>query len=76
MRSRHGLAILREMGIENGVAASADDYVALAVRLGYDPYERQALRARIAQRQERLYGQTRWIEPMKAFLRQAASGGA
>jgi predicted O-linked N-acetylglucosamine transferase (SPINDLY family) len=74
MRSRHGLAILREMGIEDGVAASADDYVALAVRLGYDPIERQALRARIAERQERLYSQTGWIEPLKAFLRQAATG--
>jgi len=76
MRSRHGLAILQEMEIEDGVAASADDYVALAVRLGYDRYGRQTLRARIAERQERLYSQTDWIGPLKAFLRQAATGAA
>ncbi|HEY4031817.1 MAG TPA: tetratricopeptide repeat protein [Caulobacteraceae bacterium] len=75
MRSRHGLAILREIGVEDGVAASADDYVALAVRLGCDRYERLAFRARIAERKERVYGQTGWIAPLKAFLRQTASGG-
>jgi predicted O-linked N-acetylglucosamine transferase (SPINDLY family) len=74
MRSRHGLAILTEMGIEDGVAADADGYVALAVRLGLDAAARQGLRARIAERKARLYGQTGWIEPLKAFLRHAATG--
>lgn len=70
MRSRHGLAILSEMGIEDGVAANADGYVALAVRLGRDPGARQVFKARIAERKGRLFGQTAWIEPMKAWLRE------
>jgi protein O-GlcNAc transferase len=73
MRSRHGLAILQEMGVEEGIADSADGYVALAVRLGLDGEARQRLRARIAERKARLYGQTGWIESMKAFLRRIAS---
>jgi predicted O-linked N-acetylglucosamine transferase (SPINDLY family) len=74
MRSRHGLAILQEMGVEDGIAASADDYVALAARLGVDEGARRAFKARIAGRKGRLYGRTEWIEPLKAFLRTAASG--
>jgi protein O-GlcNAc transferase len=75
LRSRHGLAILDEMGIEDGIARSAEDYVAIAIRLGRDSEARQALKEKIAERKGRLYGQTGWIEPMKAFLRRAASGG-
>lgn len=75
MRSRHGLAILQEMGVDEGIAGSADDYVALAARLGRDPDARLALRARIAERKARLYGRMDWIEPLKAFLRSAATDG-
>ena len=75
MRGRHGLAIFKEMDIKEGIAESADDYVALAVRLGLNPAERQALKARIAERKARLYDQTDWVEPLKAFLRQAARAG-
>jgi protein O-GlcNAc transferase len=75
LRSRHGLAILREMGVEEGIAQSADDYVALAVYLGLDREARRRLRARIAGRKDRLYGRTDWIEPMKTFLRRIDSGG-
>jgi predicted O-linked N-acetylglucosamine transferase (SPINDLY family) len=74
MRGRHGLAILRGMGIEDGIAASADDYVAAAVRLGRDAEARAALKALVAERKGRLYGQTAWIDPMMAFLREAARG--
>jgi predicted O-linked N-acetylglucosamine transferase (SPINDLY family) len=61
------------MGVEEGLAASADDYVALAVRLGRDTPARQTFRSRIEERKSRLYGQTGWIEPMKAFLRRVAT---
>jgi predicted O-linked N-acetylglucosamine transferase (SPINDLY family) len=74
MRSRHGLAILREMGIKEGIAASADDYMDLAVRLGLDEGERRRFKALIAERKGRLNGRTDWIEPLKGFLREAASG--
>jgi predicted O-linked N-acetylglucosamine transferase (SPINDLY family) len=74
MRSRHGLAILRGMGIEDGIAASADDYVATAVRLGSDAEARAAFKALVAERKGRLFGQTAWVEPMKAFLREAVRG--
>ena len=73
MRSRHGVAILAEMGVEEGIAESADDYVRIAVHLGLNAADRNALRGRIAGRKASLYGQTDWIEPLKALLRQAAS---
>jgi predicted O-linked N-acetylglucosamine transferase (SPINDLY family) len=73
LRSRHGLAILQEMGVEDGVAVGPSGYVALAVRLGLDDGLRGELRAKIAERKARLYGRTDWIEPLKALLQHLAS---
>ena len=73
MRSRHGLAILAEMGVDDGIAADADDYVAIAVRLGINTEARQAVRTKISSRKARLYSQTAWIEPLKALLRVRAA---
>ncbi len=37
MRGRHGAALLRRAGLDAGVCASLDDYVALAVRMAREP---------------------------------------
>jgi predicted O-linked N-acetylglucosamine transferase (SPINDLY family) len=76
MRARHSLAILRQMGIEDTVAASADDYVALAVRLGREPEWRADLRRQIAAAKAIPAGDRSWLPAFEAFLAEAAHGGA
>ena len=49
MRSRQSAAMLRLCGVPELVAGSADDYVALALRVAHDADWRQALRQRLDQ---------------------------
>lgn len=55
MRSRVTYACYRKMGMLDCVAASADEYVRLAVRLGTDPAWRAEMRAKIEANRARLY---------------------
>jgi protein O-GlcNAc transferase len=64
MRSRHCAAILRMLGVDETIAASFDDYVALAVRLARDPAWRAAIRSRMAARRARVYADP---APVRAF---------
>src|SRR5262249_4674144 len=47
MRGRHCAAILRMLGVTETIAASPDDYVAIAVRLARDPDLRKAIRQKM-----------------------------
>ncbi len=76
MRGRHSLAILRLMGIEDTIAGSADEYVALAVRLARDPAWRADLRGRIAAAKGILGTDRSWLAGLDAYLSDAAGGGA
>ncbi|MEB3279741.1 MAG: glycosyl transferase family 2, partial [Lyngbya sp.] len=64
MRSRHTLAFLKRMGIEETIAADPDDYVSIAVRLAEDVEFRQSIRQRIAENKSKLYGD---LQPVLAL---------
>jgi protein O-GlcNAc transferase len=68
MRARHCAAILRMLGVTETIAASLDDYVAIAVRLARDPGLRMALRARIAANRPRLYADPAPVRALEAFI--------
>jgi protein O-GlcNAc transferase len=68
MRGRHSAAILRMMGITETIAASADDYVAIAVRLARDPAWRAALCARMAENRARLYADPAPVRALESFI--------
>jgi protein O-GlcNAc transferase len=68
MRGRHTAAILEMMGVTDTVAASIDDYVATAVRLGRDKEWRQELRCRISQNKHRIYRDRASITALEDFL--------
>src|SRR6185437_8430797 len=55
MRGRHTLAILRQMEVEDTIAATPNEYVSLAVRLARDPAWRAAVSTKIAANKARLY---------------------
>jgi len=76
MRGRHGAAILRLIGINETIAGSLDDYVAIAARLAWDLPWRMAIKARIAANKHRLYRDRDCIAALEAFLDQAARDGS
>ncbi len=72
MRGRHSYAILKRMGLDEGIAADRDDYVARAVALA-DPATRAEARRRLAERRPRLYGDMEPVRALEAFFRKAVS---
>jgi predicted O-linked N-acetylglucosamine transferase (SPINDLY family) len=76
MRGRHTSAILEMMGLDETIAPTVDDYVAVAVRLGRGAAERAAVGARIAAEKHRLYGDRACIAALEDFLDRAVRAGA
>ena len=72
MRGRFASAILRRMEISELVARSADEYVAVATKLGRDAAYRRGLRERIEARRGILFGDRAPILALEAFLAEAA----
>jgi protein O-GlcNAc transferase len=71
MRGRHCAAILQMMGVTETIAATIDDYVAIAARLANNPPERAALRARIKDNQHKVYRDRACITALEDFLARA-----
>jgi predicted O-linked N-acetylglucosamine transferase (SPINDLY family) len=76
MRGRHTSAILEMMGLDELIAHTVEDYVAIAVRLGRSATERAAIAARIAAGKRRIYADRSCIAALEAFLDRAARAGA
>ncbi len=68
MRARHSAAILQMMGITETIAASVEDYVAIAVRLANEPAERLALRERMKENAHKVYRDRACIAALEDFL--------
>ncbi len=68
MRGRHGMAILQMLGVTETIAATVDDYVAIAARLANDPAERQALSARIKDNRHKVYRDRACMTALEDFL--------
>ncbi|MEL7035088.1 MAG: tetratricopeptide repeat protein [Cyanobacteria bacterium J06592_8] len=64
MRGRHTLAFLKMMGIEETIAASKEDYISIAVRLGQDPQYHQQISQKVAENKYKLYGD---LQPVRAL---------
>lgn len=75
MRGRHSAAILQMMGMGDTVAATIDDYVAMAVRLAKNPSERQALRARLAENKHKLFNDRSCVTALEDLIERAARQG-
>jgi predicted O-linked N-acetylglucosamine transferase (SPINDLY family) len=72
MRGRFASAILRRMELDELVAASANDYVDIASRIGRDAAYRRELRERIAGRRAILFNDEAPVRALEAFLAEAA----
>lgn len=67
-RGRHTRAMYLKMGISDCIAASAEDYIDIAVRLGTDPQRRRELRERILGRNHVLYEDPRIVSEFERFF--------
>lgn len=68
MRARHTLAMCRQMGITELVAADLDDYVDIAVRLGSEPEFHARMLEQVSANNHKLYDDPEPIEAFAAFL--------
>lgn len=76
MRGRHSLAILTKAGVTQTIAASVDDYIAIAVRLGLDTAWRTAVSAAMVQGCERVFSDHSPVRGLEDFLTEAVSAAA
>lgn len=72
MRGRHSAAILAYLGIDHCIATDEADYVALAVRLGNDQAQRDAIRREISAAKGRLSQDRSAVEGLMAYFSAAA----
>ncbi|CAK0750711.1 protein O-GlcNAc transferase [Gammaproteobacteria bacterium] len=73
-RGRMGMAMLRHVGVPDTVAATPDDYVTIAIRLGQDEAWRRAMRERIAHGKHRLYDDPSRAAALATFLEEVGRG--
>ena len=76
MRGRQTLGMLRLMGLHELVAASAEDYVRIALEVARDAARNAALREAIATRRAVLFDRPEPVEAFAAALLRIASGPA
>jgi hypothetical protein len=74
MRGRHSAAILRMIDVTDTIAATVDDYIAIATRLGQDTQFRQTMSSRMAENRHRLYGDRAPVTALENFLEGAVRG--
>ncbi|WP_019504759.1 tetratricopeptide repeat protein [Pleurocapsa sp. PCC 7319] len=68
MRGRHSLAILKMMGIEETIAATKEDYLQIAVRLGRDAEYRRQISQQVAENKYKLYRDLKPVRALEDFL--------
>jgi protein O-GlcNAc transferase len=71
-RGRHTAAMYRSMGFTECIAASADDYARIAVRLATDPDYRRHAKDEIRRRSEALFEDARVVSEFERFFLEAA----
>ncbi|MGB1249574.1 MAG: hypothetical protein ACPG8W_03010 [Candidatus Promineifilaceae bacterium] len=71
MRGRQSYAILQGLNMTETIAASVDDYVALATKLGLDPLWRASIARQMRENQSLVYGDQRCVRGLEQFLGEA-----
>jgi predicted O-linked N-acetylglucosamine transferase (SPINDLY family) len=74
MRGRHCAAILRMIGVTDTIAATIDEYVAIATRLAQAPQVRRTISSRMAENKHKLYHNRAPVTALGDFLESAVRG--
>lgn len=75
MRGCHSSAILTMMGMEETIAKTVDEYIAIAVKLGTDEDYRDEISEKIAERKHRAYGDMAPVKALEEFLERVVREG-
>jgi protein O-GlcNAc transferase len=73
LRGRITLALYKQMGVLDCVAANAAEYVKLAVKLGTDAEYRASMRAKILAANEMLFENAEGVRELEQFFQQAVA---
>jgi len=76
LRGRFTLGCYQRMGIDDCVATDPDQYVDIAVRLAPDREFRSAVRAKIEERSDMLFGCDEAVRAFEVFCREAVERAA
>ena len=68
MRGRHAYGILKMMGIEDTIATSVEEYIAIAVGLANDAQWREDISSRISRNKHKIYRDRESIKGLEQFL--------
>lgn len=68
MRGRLTYGVYQQMGVDDCIASSPEQYVEIAVRLATDPMHRQAVSHRIIAAHDRLFENISGVRDLEAFL--------
>jgi predicted O-linked N-acetylglucosamine transferase (SPINDLY family) len=68
MRGRQTSTVLQMMDVTETIAATLDDYVAIAVRLGQDAEQRRAIKAKMIANKDRIYRDRAAVAALQDFL--------
>jgi len=71
MRGRHTDSFLKRIDITETIAATEEEYVDIAVKLGLDPAWRSQIKSRMKENCDRLYDDTACVAGLETFYRQA-----
>ncbi|NIR62089.1 MAG: tetratricopeptide repeat protein [Gammaproteobacteria bacterium] len=71
MRGRHAYGVLKRIGLDETIAATPEQYVETAARLGNDPDYRRHIRERIAACREPLYEDASCVRALEGVLEDA-----
>ncbi len=74
MRGRQSMALLKMMGITDTIAATEDDYVRIAAKLGKDKQWRNDISRRMSENKHKLYADRTAVDAMEEFFINAAAG--
>jgi len=72
MRSRHSAAMLEMMGVGDTIAATIDDYIAIAARLARDKSWRMAVKTKISSNKHLIYHDRAPVLALENFLNRVA----
>jgi len=75
MRGRHCYAFLRQIGVEDTIASSEDDYVNLATGLATRDAFRRSVRDGMAAGKQRLFRDAKPVTALEEFLRNVVQSG-
>ena len=69
MRGRHGVAILKMIGLEELITDSADNYISVASQLGLDDELRENIVGKIAANKHQLFNDAECVKYLDHFLK-------